>query len=218
MPSFLLFLRSFLLEGKIPFYPWVQKILLLASLVPWAFLFMFPEEFSELGSACWVLLIGILAVRPLGDIFLDFRILRTLLPLRKEFGILCGSLGIAHAIGFFFVQQIPFPSGIFALEMWDFNTLIPWGLMGFFIAIILVLTSNVLAMKILKRNWKRLHRLVYPFFFVVTIHIAFIQIGRGAEVLSAEVLEGIIPVILLLLLWTLSAFGFTVSVLQKSEK
>ncbi|MEI7510918.1 MAG: ferric reductase-like transmembrane domain-containing protein [Candidatus Peregrinibacteria bacterium] len=211
-------LKSLFLDGKMPFYAFLQKTIFFSSFVPLSGVFFFPENFRPLGTACWWLLIGILAVRPLGDIFIDFRILRALLPLRKELGVLCGSFGIAHTIGYFLNGKIALPDGFFLPEMWDFKTLFPWGMMGFAIAILLVLTSNIFAMKIFRSYWKRIHRLVYPFFFVVAIHIAFVQIGRGNAVFSSAVLDVFIPALCLFFLWGLSDFNFKISIFQKSEE
>ena len=43
-------------------------------LVPTIGIFFFPEDFRTLGAMCWNILIVILLIRPLGDIFTDFKI------------------------------------------------------------------------------------------------------------------------------------------------
>lgn len=172
------FLSELLFSGRIPFLPFLQKVTLFFSLVPIIGIFFFPEDFRTLGAMCWNILIVILLIRPLGDIFTDFKIFRGLLPFRKELGILCGSLGISHSIGFFFGSNIPLPSGFLDPLVWNVKDYFFWGMIGFLISILLTLTSNIFSMRLLRSWWKRLHSLVYLFFIATTIHIAIMTAQR----------------------------------------
>ena len=102
------FLYQLIFAGKIPagLLNFGKKVLLFSSLVPLLGIFFLPADFRNLGEFAWFLLIFILVLRPLGDVFVDFKILKALLPLRKEAGILCGSLAIGHSIGYFFDAQL----------------------------------------------------------------------------------------------------------------
>jgi sulfoxide reductase heme-binding subunit YedZ len=68
---------------------------------------------------------------------------------------------------------------------------IPLGLFGLGVLTLLALTSNRLAMRLLKRGWKRLHRLVYPAVLAVTGHaiLAAKQSKVMAELEPERILE-----------------------------
>ena len=201
-------LSEILLEGKIPFRPLLQKILLFSAITPIVGIFFFSDSYRELGEICFNLLIAILAIRPLGDIFPGLRIFRGLLPFRKEAGILCGSLGVAHGIGYFLVNNLSF-SDIFSSYLYDPSRHFLWGIIAVVIAFLLAITSNLFSMRLLRRNWKRLHRLVYVFFFVTVAHIVLIRMSYEGIFWSQPVLEVFLPAIFLLVLWLFSALKFS---------
>ncbi len=186
--------------------PVLQKIILIIAIVPLMKIFFTPENYKEMGELSWKLLLILLAIRPLGDIFPDFKILKKLLPLRKEVGILCGTLAIAHSIGFFFQAGISLPAGFLLSEIWDYKNTYFWGMIGFIIAIVLTLTSNIFSIKLLKTYWKKLHKLTYVFLLTVALHIIFIKAGKIGTFYSFEVWEPAVPVLILCVLWGLSAY------------
>ena len=53
-----------------------------------------------------------------------------------------------------------------------------FGVIGFLIIFAMFLTSNDKAMRMLGRNWKRLHRFVYAAFAAVILHFVFIRPGN----------------------------------------
>jgi len=204
-----------LFEGKIPFFSFLQKVFLFSAAAPIVWIFFFPDNYRELGEMCFNLLIAILALRPLGDIFPGLRIFRGLLPLRKEAGILCGSLGVAHGIGYFLVNDLSF-SDIFSSYLYDPRGYFFWGVIAVVIAFLLASTSNLFSMRLLKRNWKRLHRLVYVFFFATVLHIVIIRMGYEGTFWSSRVFEVFLPALFLLFLWLLSVFKFSFSFGKKA--
>ena len=213
MKKILTFISDILFKGKIPFISidTIKKILLSASLVPIVGIYFFSTDFRGLGELSWKILLVILALRPASQIFVDFKILKTLLPLRKELGIFCGSLGIAHSIGYFLNAEISLPAGFLDAQIWDISQNYFWGMIGFIIAVVLTLTSNIFSIKLLKKYWKKLHRLTYVFFIAIVIHIILIRFVREGGVLSMEVLEPVIPSIALLILWTLASLKIKIS-------
>ena len=200
------FLLDIIFNGKIPFFKFFEKVILFLSIVPILGIFLFPEDFRNLGELSWHLLILILIIRPLGDVFPEFKIFRGFLPLRKNLGILCGSLGIAHSIGYFFNSKLALPSSFFRAEIWDFHQHFFWGMIGFLIMIILTITSSFIAMIHLKHWWKRLHRMVYLLFFVVAIHVILIKFGKTGNFFDPEVLSAFLSILVLSTLWILSMF------------
>jgi len=216
MQKILTVITDILLKGKIPFISLdtIKKILLSASLVPIVGIYFFPEDFRGLGELSWKILLVILALRPASQIFVDFKILKTLLPLRKELGIFCGSLGIAHSIGYFLNAEISLPAGFLDPQIWDVSQNYFWGMIGFLIAVILTLTSNIFSMKLLQKYWKKLHKLTYLFFGVIVVHIVLIRIVREGEIWNMEIWEPVIPSIALIILWTLASMKIKISFLK----
>ncbi len=208
-------------KGKIPYFSFWGKIILFLSFVPFVGIFIFPEDFRNLGTYCWSLLLFILFLRPLSDIFTDLKILKSLLAFRKELGILCGSLGISHGIGFFLDNKTPLSEWFQADYLWDFQQHYFWGVLGFFIVIILTLTSNIFSVKVLKKYWKKMHKLTYIFLLVVAIHIVLIKGGAAGNYFELGVWEDVFPIFILLFLWFLSSVKFKISfknILKKDQK
>ncbi len=210
-------LAEIIFGGRIPFLSFIKKVILFLAPIPLAGIFLFPADFRNLGDLSWGLLIAVLVVRPLGDIFVDFKIFRGLLALRKEVGILCGMTAIAHSIGYFFDAGISPLTGFLEPYIWDVTDYFFWGVIAFFIAVLLTLTSNLFSMKRLKKWWKRLHRLTYILFFTVSIHIVLIKYSHGNSFFSGEVLQILLPVLILSVLWTLSALDVTFSFKKTNE-
>lgn len=114
----------------------------------------------------------VMTVRPLADI-LGYAWLRRLVILRKGFGILSASIIVGVLIGkiimpgsnYFFLMLSPH---FFSFENYAF-----FAHVGDITGIILLVTSNTLSQRFLKRNWKRIQRLSYVYFFASGIYEAF---------------------------------------------
>ncbi len=211
MNNIILFVRRVILEGKIPYLFVLKKIILFVAFVPLIVIFFFPENYRDLGEFSWNLLVLLLLLRPASEIFVDFKVLKALMPLRKEGGILVGTLGIAHSIGYFLNENITLPRGFFADYIWDLKGYFFWGMIGCIIAVILTLTSNTFSVRYLKSYWKKLHRLTYVLFFVVAIHIILINAVKEGTYLSFEVWKPLVLLMVLGIFWILSAKKIKIS-------
>ena len=207
MNALLQFFSHFILEGKISqsYITFAQKILLFLAFIPLVGIFFLPMDYRNLGEFSWNILLLIVFLRPLSDIFPEFKILKRVLPLRKEAGILCGTLAIAHSIGFFLNKEIPLESWFIGAQYWDMSQHFFWGILGVIIAALLTITSNTFSIKLLKRNWKKLHKFTYLFVIFVALHISLIAYAKGANITDKDVLAPLFVVILLLLVLFLSA-------------
>jgi sulfoxide reductase heme-binding subunit YedZ len=130
----------------------------------------------ELESGKWAIrfLLICLAMTPLRILFGW----NSAIKLRKSAGLWC----------FFFAC---FHLAFYSLEV-DFGWLdlpqplfIILGLIGMSILLALAATSNRWAMRHLKKNWKRLHRLVYGVGFIVLVH-ALLATTQSKKVLSLD--------------------------------
>ncbi|MBA4337027.1 hypothetical protein C0416_04640 [bacterium] len=119
--------------------------------------------------AAWITLLIIVLSRPLADL-LQVKFIRKIQLKRKWIGLICGAMVVLHVV----VYSITFSVSLkffFDSSYWDFAKFTGWGGLAFVTMIPLLLTSNNYAIRLLKRNWKRLQRLTYLFFIASGIHI-----------------------------------------------
>lgn len=161
-------------------YPSIKMGILIIACLP--FLIWVVPGLSiferDAGSLAGNLLIGILFLSPLSAL-LRMRLLLLFMGLRREFGILIGTLAIVHGAGYFFdpVFVSIYIDGHIGRGSLSLDRSILAGLIGLFFIVVLLVTSNQLSIRMLgSKGWKRLHRLVYPAFFLIVIH-RFFRIG-----------------------------------------
>lgn len=115
----------------------------------------------------------VMIVRPLADIFNEQTRIRRLVILRKGFGIFSASIIVG-----FMIAAIIAPHSVYlrSLLTADYYALYNYALfahLGDISGLILLVTSNTLSQRLLKRNWKRIQRLSYVYFYAGGIYEAF---------------------------------------------
>lgn len=110
----------------------------------------------------------VMVIRPLSDIFSTTMFLKKLIFLRKSLWIFSAIIIITIMIsGWISNPELSF-FNYFTLDKWRW-----WypiiARISELTAIILLLTSNTYSMKLLKKNWKRIQKLSYPYFFAWAI-------------------------------------------------
>lgn len=114
----------------------------------------------------------VMAIRPLSDLLPRLRWLRSLIILRKGFGVVSASIIVS------FILSKMIHIGVFEyLAPW--GTLTYWSLDGFALlahlsditAIILLITSNNFSKRILGKNWKRVQKLAYVYFYCGALYV-----------------------------------------------
>ena len=196
------FFKNIIIGGKIPHFRVIRRIALVLSFSPILLYWLTDISFVKFGTYGWRLLIVIMLIRPLADIFPDIKILRSLVSLRKEAGILSGLFILIHSYVFFAQRDQLIFTAIFDAKYWNWDSAITWGLMGFITVIPLLLTSNNFSIKILRNQWKNIQRLVYPLFFFSAVHIVLIN--------REQMLKILVPVVIVLILWFLAHFRIKV--------
>ncbi len=89
---------------------------------------------------------------------------RGALRLRKPAGLWAFGFAVVHVAYYFYEHRL-------TISFWRFEQLfIVLGLLGFVILLAMAATSNQWAMRQLKKNWKRLHRLVYLAGILLAFH------------------------------------------------
>ncbi len=115
----------------------------------------------------------------LARVFL-LQIAQVLMPLRKELGILMGMLALVHSVQFFLVpwSYIPDFSWLIDPNFWTYKGIIAYtgaGLIATILTLLLLFTSNTFSVKLLGKNWKRLHRIVYIIAIFTILHVVLLR-------------------------------------------
>ena len=204
------FVNKLIIQGQIPYFSRIKKLLLILSFTPIPLYFFTDIYFGEYGDWGWKVLIAIMLIRPLADVLPRISLLHALVPLRKEFGIFSGLLIFIHSYAFFANKDQNIFIQLFNANNWAPDKALTWGILGFITVFFLLATSNNLSIKILKRNWKNIQRLAYPLFFFSAIHIALVNRENMWKV--------IIPVTIIIILWLMAHFKVTLLTKEKNHE
>lgn len=154
-------------------YKIIKFILQILPLL-WILVIFDPTLYGQFWNFAWKILILLLFLRPIRDIFPEYKIFAKAVTLRKELWIISWVFAIAHVVWFFLWYSIPI-SFLFDSIMWDPRGYLGWGMFAFIISLILTWTSNIFSIKIFKKHWKTIQKLSYFMLFTVAIHIAIVK-------------------------------------------
>jgi len=158
------------------YLPIIKKTLLAVSFLA-LFLIFVPGLQRDTGEQAYNVLLFILFL-PIVARVVGLSLAQTLMPLRKELGILMGVLAWVHGAGYLFM----YPDALTASYFWwqeGFVSYLAIGLVALIITTPLLLTSNDYAIKLLGKKWKHLHRTTYFVAIFVILHVTLIQWSRG---------------------------------------
>ena len=131
------------------------------------FFFMFRKDvvfFFGLGNYAIYLLGAILFIKPLAVIF-EVKFFWQIVSYRRELGILDFWLFFSHAAGMSYLYGFSDPT------MWGkLPSFVYWGVAAGIGMFVVAGTSNDYAVKLLKRNWKRVQSLTYLVFLFALLH------------------------------------------------
>ena len=132
----------------------------------------FQDITFRTGKAALILLLLSLAVTPLNTVFGW----RQITPLRKPLGLYAFMYGILHFAVFIidngYIEDTIYWSAIYEATFEKRFALV--GFAALMIMLPLAITSNQWSMRQLKKNWKRLHRLVYLSGILVIVHFVWL--------------------------------------------
>ncbi len=115
----------------------------------------------------------VMLIRPLADIFFNQKWLRKLVFLRKGFGVLSAAIVVAFVIGDIIAPDSQYIMSMFTKEYWSLENYVVFAHIGDITGFILLITSNNLSMMLLKKNWKRIQKLAYVYFYSGGIYEAY---------------------------------------------
>ncbi len=157
---------------------YIGYFLILLSFASLGYLWV-PYSSKESGEKAILVLWMILWIPIFARVF-GLRIFAAILPLRKELGILMGTLACVHALTYFITD----PLAITHLYFWWSDGFVSYFAAGFFallFSIPLTLTSNNWAMRKMGKCWKILHKTIYIIIVLVVIHVVLIKFSRTFE-------------------------------------
>lgn len=195
-------IKDLILLGKIPFLPQLKKFLYLLAWVAPLSVFVMADEFADFGEVGWVFLVITMSIRPLAQIFPGIGLLRSMMLLRREFGVFGGMMIVAHFSGFLITNNLNLLDVFTDKNFWGISVFTFWGLLGLILLIPVLVTSNKYMMNKLK-SWKNIQRLSYLLFIFGGIHIGLV----GEE-------SGFIGVFVVVVLRVLSGLKLKVPIFQ----
>ncbi len=153
------------MNEQINFVQIVKYILNAASVCVPFLAYFFISLQGLLWDLALITLIILMLIRPLNDIFPKLEFYRYM-TLRKNLGIFSAmvivSYGAIHYITLGFSESI---NTYFSLGYWSFSNNMFFAHMGELTGFILLITSNMFSIRLLKKNWKRVQKLSYVYFF-----------------------------------------------------
>ena len=115
----------------------------------------------------------VMSVRPLADLLPKIRFIRPLVILRKGFGVFSASIVVSFIIAKTIVDPAGYLGNFGTPAYWSLNNLALLAHLSDLSAIILLITSNNLSKRLLGKNWKRVQRLSYVYFYGSTLYVLF---------------------------------------------
>jgi DMSO/TMAO reductase YedYZ heme-binding membrane subunit len=119
------------------------------------------------GQSALVLLIIVTTPGILGRFGLKHPLITIGIMFRRHLGISTFLLAMLHALTVHFLPRLAYNSSIFSFTRFGL-----FGLAALTCLTLLASTSNDWSVKVLGKNWKRLHRLVYVIFWLMFLHVA----------------------------------------------
>lgn len=138
-----------------------------------------PEIFNEhtyfwLYAVAHFALFLVMIVRPLADILQGVKWLRPLVILRKGMGVFSASIIVSFILSKIIMDAGGYLGSFTTSDYWSLTNLALLAHLADISAVLLLVTSNNLSKKLLGKNWKRIQRLSYVYFYGSAIYVYFI--------------------------------------------
>ncbi len=157
----------------------VQEVLLYLGvgilLVLPVLLSYFPEVIPDEGvgmlfTTSLVAVFLVMLIRPLADLLPGVPFLRPLVILRKGFGVLSASIIVSFMLSSLMLDASGYLGSFFTAERWSLSTGAFLSPVGDLSALVLLVTSNRFSKRVLGKNWKRIQKLAYVYFYAGALY------------------------------------------------
>ncbi|MCA9355741.1 hypothetical protein KC865_04345 [Candidatus Kaiserbacteria bacterium] len=165
------------------FIKYFQNILMASGIVILATLpislALVPKWFTDnvyfwLFAVAHFTLFLVMLVRPLADILRGITWLRPLVILRKGMGVLSASIIVSFILSKLIIDASGYLHSLTTVDYWSLQNLALFAHLADISAVLLLVTSNNLSKRLLGKNWKRLQRLSYVYFYASGLYVYFI--------------------------------------------
>jgi len=140
------------------------------------FLVFYPEflNFKILYAAAHLSLFLVMIVRPLADLLPKLKFVRPLVILRKGMGVFSASIIVSFILSKVITDPVGWVANFATTSYWSLENLALLAHLADISAILLLITSNNLSKRLLGKNWKRIQRLSYVYFYGSALYVFFI--------------------------------------------
>lgn len=160
---------------------YIWYFLLLLSFASFGFFFL-DDGLKESWEKAFLILWIILWI-PIFARVVWLRIFQVMMPLRKELGILMGTLALVHGMSFF-LENYKYITPL-DISFWWYDSIpthMSFAFIAWILTLLLLITSNTWSMQILWKRWKLLHRSIYIIAICVLLHVVLLKLARHFEI------------------------------------
>jgi len=116
----------------------------------------------------------VMIIRPLADLLPKLKFIRPLVILRKGMGVFSVSIIVSFILAKLMIDPSGYLSSFITLSYWSTTNLALFAHLADISAVLLLVTSNQLSKRLLQKNWKRVQRLSYVYFYASATYVIFI--------------------------------------------
>jgi DMSO/TMAO reductase YedYZ heme-binding membrane subunit len=145
-------------------------LLVLPVLLAYAPAYLPDWSYTVLYGVSLFVVFLVMMIRPLADLLPGVTWIRPLVILRKGFGVFSASIIVAIMFSKFMTDGVFYLADFFSPAHWsllDGAVLAPLGDLS---ALILLITSNKFSKRTLGKNWKRIQKLAYVYFYAGALY------------------------------------------------
>ncbi len=113
----------------------------------------------------------VMIIRPLADLLPTIRFIRPLVILRKGVGVFSAAIIVSFILAKIITDPAAWIQDIMSISYWSPTSLAFLAHLADISAILLLVTSNNLSKRLLGRNWKRIQRLSYIYFYGSGVYV-----------------------------------------------
>lgn len=128
---------------------------------------------SPLFATSLILATFVMSIRPLADLIDETKLIRPLVILRKGFGVLSASIIVSFIFSKIILGGSAYLQNYLTPSFWSIGNLSLLAHLGDVTGFILLITSNVFSKRVLGKNWKRVQKLAYVYFYSGALYELF---------------------------------------------
>ncbi|HRH25858.1 MAG TPA: hypothetical protein PLF31_00070 [Candidatus Paceibacterota bacterium] len=116
----------------------------------------------------------VMCIRPLADLFRGTTLIRPLVILRKEVGVLSASIIVSFILSKTIVDPFGYIASLGTFPYWSMTNFALFAHLADVSAVILIVTSNNLSKKVLGGWWKKIQKLSYVYFYASSLYVLLV--------------------------------------------